>query len=288
MIVIFSDLDGTLLHPQTYSFDAAEPALSAIRRQGIPLVLCTSKTRVEVEAWRLRLGNQDPFIVENGGAIYVPRGYFPFALKSAKQRDDYDVIELGAPYLELVEALRAASQQSGCEVLGFHDMTVADISRRTLLPVRGAELAKQREYDEPFEILGPGTHTLLSAIEGRGMRWTRGDRFYHITADNDKAAAALRLIKLYRKAHGSLMTIGVGNGHNDEKLLRTVDAAVVIRSRFADGLREAVPGSRVTDAPGPHGWNEAILRLISSPDPAALVARKGRRPAGAARVVQAS
>jgi mannosyl-3-phosphoglycerate phosphatase len=276
-MIIVSDLDGTLLHPQTYSFDAAQPALTAIRQQGIPLVLCTSKTRVEVEAWRARLGNQDPFIVENGGAIYLPQGYFPFSLKLAKERGEYEVVEFGKPYLEVVEALRAASQESGCEVLGFHDMTVADISRRTLLPVRGAELAKQREYDEPFEILGQGAHTLLGAIERRGMRWTRGDRFYHINAGNDKAMAARRLIGLYRKAYGSVLTIGVGNGDNDQKLLRTTDVAVVIRSRFADGLREAVPGSQVTAAPGPHGWNEAILRLISL-----------RRPAATARVEAAS
>ena len=122
MKVIFSDLDGTLLHPQTYSFEAAEPALSALRRQNTPLVLCTSKTRAEVELWRERLDNAHPFIVENGGAVYIPRGYFPFAIKQAVQRDGYDVIEFGAPYLELVLALREAASETGCEVLGFHQM----------------------------------------------------------------------------------------------------------------------------------------------------------------------
>ncbi len=47
--VIFTDLDGTLLHPETYSFKAALPALEIIRRRRIPLVLCSSKTRAELE-----------------------------------------------------------------------------------------------------------------------------------------------------------------------------------------------------------------------------------------------
>ena len=57
MNIVISDLDGTLLHAQTYSFDAAQPALQRLRKERIPLVLCSSKTRAEVE--RL-LGTIDP------------------------------------------------------------------------------------------------------------------------------------------------------------------------------------------------------------------------------------
>ena len=76
--IVFSDLDGTLLDGDDYSHDQALPALRLLRRRNIPLVLCTSKTRAEVEFHRRRLANRDPFVVENGGAVYVPEGYFPF------------------------------------------------------------------------------------------------------------------------------------------------------------------------------------------------------------------
>lgn len=263
MKVIFSDLDGTLLHLQTYSFEAAMPALRALREQDAALVLCTSKTRAEVEMWRKRLDNQHPFIVENGGALYIPRGYFPFTVRNAKRRDGYDVIEFGTPYSELVDTLREASAESGCKVLGFHDMAVAEVSLRTLLPVSQAELAKQREYDEPFEILGSAAHSVLAAIERRGKRWTRGNRFYHITGAHDKGAAVEFLVKLYRRAFGTVQTIGIGDGHNDAAYLETVDVPVVVRSRYALALKVAVPRSYVTASPGPHGWNEAILPLFA-------------------------
>ncbi len=263
MKVIFSDLDGTLLHPQTYSFEAAEPALAAIRLGKTPLVLCTSKTRAEVEVWRKRLKNEHPFIVENGGAIYIPSGYFPFEVPGAIERDGYEVIELGAPYLELVHTLREAALETGCDVLGFHQMSLADICLRTSLPVHQAELAKQREFDEPFEILGSGTHALLTSIESRGKRWTRGDRFYHITGATGKAVAVGSLIELYRQRFGRVSTVGVGNGHNDEEFLRAVELPVIIRSQFAVVLKRAVPHAQVTFAPGPHGWNEAVLPLVA-------------------------
>ena len=65
-IVVISDLDGTLLDHQTYSFAAALPAVRRLERLRIPLVLNSSKTRPEMEAIRGQLANCAPFIVENG------------------------------------------------------------------------------------------------------------------------------------------------------------------------------------------------------------------------------
>ena len=254
MKIVISDLDGTLLSPRTYSFEAARRALTMLRDKKVPLILCTSKTRAEVEVWRERLELDYPFIVENGGAIYIPPGYFPFPVEES--------VRFGIPYLELVRCLREASEESGCEVKGFHDMSVAEVSLRTRLPIRQAELAKQREFDEPFEIVGSQTGALLAAIERRGMRWTRGDRFYHITGENDKSTAVRYLSELYRRAWGDVHTIGVGDGHNDTMFLQSVDTPIVVRSPFALVLKVAVPRSHVTRVTGTEGWNEAIMAML--------------------------
>jgi mannosyl-3-phosphoglycerate phosphatase len=264
MRILFSDLDGTLLHSHTYSSEPAAPALELLRRLGIPLIFCTSKTRAEVELWRGRLGNAEPFIVENGGAVYVPLGYFPFSLPFTARRQGYEVIEFGSPYSSLVETLQRASNESGCGVLGFQRMSLADIAIRTRLPVSQAELAKQREYDEPFEIVGSGTHRLLEAIERRGRRWTRGDRFYHITGNNSKAQAVRLVTALYAKAFGEVTTFGAGNAHNDADFLRAVDIPLIIQSRFAAALKKAVPRGIVSSSPGPHGWNDAVIEAVSA------------------------
>ncbi len=55
-LVIFTDLDGTLLDRDTYSFEPALPALRLIRQKDIPLVLSSSKTRAEIEFYRERIG----------------------------------------------------------------------------------------------------------------------------------------------------------------------------------------------------------------------------------------
>lgn len=75
-LLVFTDLDGTLLDHHTYSFEPALPALNALKEKNIPLIICTSKTRAEIEKWRLELRTDHPFISENGGAIFIPKGYF--------------------------------------------------------------------------------------------------------------------------------------------------------------------------------------------------------------------
>ncbi len=263
MWLVFTDLDGTLLDHDTYSFQPALPALERLRKRGIPLMFVTSKTRAEVERWREATGNTHPFIVENGGAVFVPEGYFPFAVPSGAHREGYEVMELGDRYEDLVESLLEASRQTQCPVAAFHAMTDEQVAARCQLPVDEAALARKREYDEAFEILDESkSGALLKAIEARGKRWTRGGRFHHILGASGKAAAVQRLTGLFVEQHGSVRSLGLGDGLNDAAFLNVVDEPVLIRSRFAEELQRAVPRGRLTRRPGPEGWNEAVLEVI--------------------------
>ncbi len=264
MLVIFSDLDGTLLDSETYSHDAAHPALQAMRNAAVPLILCSSKTRAEIESWRVQLNNREPFIAENGGALYVPRGYFPFDLHAPVYRDGYAVIEFGDPYPTLVATLRAASEESGCRVVGFHQMTVGEISARSGIPIEHAALARQREYDEPFQILGSGGESLLACIVKRGKRWTRGGRFHHILGANDKSLCVLLLAHFFQRAFGELTTVGLGDAMNDAGFLNVVDLPIVIKSKASSDVARSVRRAQVSDHPGPAGWNQAVLGILRS------------------------
>ena len=42
VVMVFTDLDGTLLDHDTYAFDAARPALAALTARAIPVVPVTS------------------------------------------------------------------------------------------------------------------------------------------------------------------------------------------------------------------------------------------------------
>jgi mannosyl-3-phosphoglycerate phosphatase family protein len=264
-LVVVSDLDGTLLDHESYAFDAARPALDRLRNASVPVVLCTSKTRAEVEPVRAALANDHPFIVENGGAVVIPRTYFPFDVEVARaeHRDGKLVIPIGDPYAELVTALARASRESGVAVRGFSDMTADEVAAATGLSLDEARRSKQREFDEPFEILdADGARALLDAIVRAGKRWTVGGRFHHITGANDKAAAVRIVVELYRRQLGTVTTVGLGDAMNDVDFLREVDIPVVIASPHAEEIAHLVPHATVTRLSGPRGWNEAIVEIL--------------------------
>jgi mannosyl-3-phosphoglycerate phosphatase len=264
MIVVFTDLDGTLLDAQSYDFSQAEPALDKLRSRRVPIVFCTSKTRAETELWRSRLQNRDPFVVENGGAAFIPRDYF--GPVPTELRDGYEVLEFGARYSDLVRTLEQCSAESGIVVKGFYDMTAAELSEDAGLSLEQAELAKQREYDEPFRIAsGVSGEALLRSITNRGLRCTRGGRYFHITGDNSKALAIVPLIERFRRQLGNdIVSVGVGDGLNDADFLNVVDVPILIPSVHLHDLRIAVPRGTVASAAGPAGWNSAILQVLSA------------------------
>ena len=152
-IIIFTDLDGSLLDATSYSFEAAKDALSAIARLGAALILVSSKTRSEMEPLRLRLNHLHPFIVENGGALLIPNGYFPFPIEDSTPNGEYNVVEIGAPYSSLRTALGEIAEALGCRLQGFGDLSAEEVAQLTGLSSADALRATQREYDEPFVVV---------------------------------------------------------------------------------------------------------------------------------------
>ncbi|MBI1175379.1 MAG: HAD-IIB family hydrolase [Sideroxydans sp.] len=261
-ILIITDLDGTLLDEATYAFDQALPALRHAKTHNIPLILCSSKTRAEIEVYRTQLGNSHPFISENGGGIFIPHGYFAAPVEGTTL-DGYHVITLGMPYAEVRQRFIALREQLNVAARGFGDMTVDEVASLTGLDQEAAALAMQREFDEPFVFDTEPDERFLQAIEAAGLRWTQG-RIFHIMGRHHKGRAFTMLKELYQRQYGTVSSIGLGDSLNDLPLLMAVDQPVLVRHE--DGscdTRIDIPYLLKTQQAGPAGWNEAVLQLLS-------------------------
>ena len=91
--IILTDLDGSLLDPDTYSFGPAKSLLVMLEKIGIPVIPVTSKTFSEVLKLKNELNNNHPFITENGSAIYIPKSYFKTTKLNWKTRNDHFLIQ---------------------------------------------------------------------------------------------------------------------------------------------------------------------------------------------------
>lgn len=264
-LIIFTDLDGSLLDSETYGYEPAVPALDLVKQHDVPLVFCTSKTRAEVEPLREEMGNTSPFIIENGGAIFVPPSYFSAMPPEAKERGGYHVIEFGKPYDILREGLRTIESKLGIRLKGFGDMTPEDIMATTGLSLVEATRAKQREYDEPFLLNDPSkVFELRHEASQLGLIVLVAGRFGHLVGGTHKGQACRALIDLYRTKWDEITTAALGDSLNDLPMLERVDYPFLVERR-GGGYQEGISFKGLTflEGIGPIGWVKGVMQLLN-------------------------
>jgi mannosyl-3-phosphoglycerate phosphatase len=267
--LIFTALEGALLDPRTGSFAEAEEALSELDRRRIPLVLVTSRTRDEIEPLRRKLGHTHPFITEGGGGIFLPDGYFNLKIPDVRRSGRYLCVSLGRPYDEVCAALDDVAEESGVGVAGFHHMSSREVAENMGLRPREAELARCREFDEPFFFTSADEQAIarfVAAAKERGFDVRPGQTFWHFSSGCDAPRAVRWLTKLFRDATRiKLRAVGIGPAAENLPWLRGVDHALLLggphlNSEDPDPIQ---PRHSIHEiASGPAGWNASILNII--------------------------
>lgn len=262
-LLIFTDLDGTLLDHHTYSFQGAAETLRRLREHAVPLVLASSKTRAEIGRLQERLGLNEPFISENGGGIFFPPGHVLQDTPGCTRFNGGCGIVFGKSYAAVRSSFVRLRRKYG--IRGFGDMTVAEIMRYTDLGREEAELAAQRDFSEPFLFLAEERpEEMAREAAALGMAVTRGGRFYHLMgAGQDKGRAVAAATRLFQDVAGKrIMTVGLGDAPNDYGMLRAVDIPVLIPG--PDGVPADVdlPGLRVGPLPGSRGWGMILAEIL--------------------------
>jgi mannosyl-3-phosphoglycerate phosphatase len=266
-LLVFTDLDGSLLDHDDYGFAEALPALAKLDALRIPLIPVTSKTLAEMQVLGPALGTRHPLIVENGCVICLPDGYFPPAGNSVPA-DGYELLRLSPAYTSVLGELRQLRDAHGFRFRGFHDMDNGEIARETGLSQAAAELARRRLCSEPvtWEDTDVALENFRQALAQRKLRLVKGGRYWHVLSLADKGSAIKKLASLYRM-HGlqTFTSLALGDSPNDCSMLKAADIAVIIRRK--DGsLMDCDTGGPViqTTEPGPAGWNAAVLQVLQT------------------------
>ncbi len=264
-ILVFTDLDGTLLDHDNYSFVAAQPALSRLSDLNIPVIPNTSKTLAELETLSKALSTPHPCIVENGSALCIPQDYFAPSPDAAIVHG-YQVIRLAPEYTTVVQTLERLRKELGADFRGFHDMDPGEVAAQTGLSTEDAARARQRLCSEPllWKDSPAAFARFESALKRQGFSLTRGGRYWHVVAQQGKATAMKAMLALYQANTGQhFTTIALGDSPNDWDMLRSAAIAIIVRR--PDGSHLDVEGTGRTlrtEAAGPSGWNRSMQDLI--------------------------
>jgi len=264
-VIVFTDLDGTLLDSHTYSFNDAMKGLNLLRAHAIPLIPVASKTRAEVIHILQKLDFPGPAIVENGCAITFTNGKAPDFPEVEYFSDGMPFIRIAGDYHDAVNFLKKLSRLSGVRLIGFSDMTPEDIAKVSGLPIDSAKRSKKREFCEPFVKPPDDKLDEIKQIASQhGYKVLVGDRFCHLVkAEADKGRAIQKYLKIYKLEHeGDIVTLGLGNSPNDIEMMEAVDMPIVIPNLNGPHPELLRRNWRVALYPGPKGWAHAIEKTL--------------------------
>lgn len=271
-LLIFTDLDGTLLDHHDYNFAPAVATIKLINKLDIVWIFNTSKTLAELLTLRETLSNQHPMIVENGGGIAIPADYplaLPSPLKRAPRKStsdlvhrDFQLITMGEPREHILKILKPLRAQFS--FTGFNDMSVVELVEFTSLSTEQAEQALQRDFSEPIiwqdsEEKFEQFHQLVTE---HSLHLLRGGRFIHVIGNSNKGMAMRWLATLYRQTRPELKTVALGDGENDIAMLEEADIPVIIRSPVHSPPPVQRKNTILTQGYGPSGWSQALHALL--------------------------
>ncbi len=264
-LLVFTDLDGTLLNHHDYSWEAARPALERLDKLGIPLILNTSKTYEEVRQIRDDLDNHHPFIVENGSAVYTPTSYFNPQSKTSE--DNFEIVYFGPVRRRILKIIKQLREEHGYKFIGFDELTDEQLSNLTGLSLDQASRARQRDCSEPlvWQDSEAALQTFQEELKGEELKVLKGGRFTHVMGPTDKSNGISWLVQRYSdvEPRHEYQSVGLGDSPNDRGMLEVVDIPIVIEMASGETLAiDTDKPVRVPGMQGPEGWNLAMMQLL--------------------------
>ena len=254
-IWIVSDVDGTLMD-HFYDLTPAKETITWLQRLGIPVILCTSKTKSEVKIIRDDLNLKDPYIVENGGAIY---GEY-------SDGKEWKII-LGKSYKILEEILNNLSDNINFKLRPLNTLSDEEATNLTGLQGDSLNLMRDRHWSMPF-LNPPDTfdEDLKRLCEIYDVDIFRGNRMSHLLSKNSNKGIAIK--KLLNKNNNlNVQIIGLGDSPNDLPLLMNSNYKIIISGIKGPNqlLLNQLKGNEVCISKKPHGygWKEEVYKFVT-------------------------
>ncbi len=264
-LLLSTDLDGTLLDHYTYSASPADQLFPLLNRLNIPWIFNTSKTAPELIALRSQLANPHPFCVENGGAIYLPKGSQLAADSEMQEHLGFHVVNLGLTRPEILSRIEPFRSQF--HFYGLSEISADEMAALTGLSIERAKLALDRNFSEPL-VWRDSEEQLQRfgvSLAQVGIQVVKGGRFVHLQGEVSKAESLDWLIDRYQRLWGSKVEcVALGDGENDRAMLERADIAIQVRSPVHSFPAIHTSGEVIqTDLCGPEGWYQAVKSLIT-------------------------
>ena len=255
-ILIFTDLDGSLLHRDTFKFDEIKDYLKQLISKGIFIIPNTSKTEKEILEFNNELGSSLPYISENGSAINgldLLNSNLPKELILSREKDNL---------IKIFKESVPVNLQNKCKWL-------SEMDKKKQSLIFGLEddklkMALDRKYTIPFLFEGNKSerNELSKIVKNKGLALQEGGRVINLTDKVNKAKALQVFVRFFKKNNKNVKTIAVGDNYNDLDMLKTSEfPCLVFNDKFT---LDEIPIKNLitTNKPSPEGWADVIKKAL--------------------------
>ena len=255
-IIIFTDLDGSLLHRDTFKFDSIKDYLKGLLDKGIIVIPNSSKTEKEIEKFNEELGVEIPYISENGSAIHglnlINQNFPNEIILSRKKEELLKIFNEKTPEKLLNKCVQISklSKKEQEKIFGQKDDKLKD--------------ALQRKYTLPFLFNGNNSekNKLLKILSSNSLTLQEGGRVLNLCDNINKIKSMNRVIKILKKTEDKIKTIAVGDNYNDLEMLKNSDLPCLVFNDQFKLDKINIDNLIFSNKPSPEGWADVIKKAL--------------------------
>jgi mannosyl-3-phosphoglycerate phosphatase len=244
--VVFCAIDAFIspLGKILSGFSEFTAALDHVR---IPEVWLTSRTRLQIDDPRRKLGHTHPFIAEDGCGVYLPEDYFHLRPAKTTRLGRFTCIPIAQAQPAAAEALESLSEETRVPVVALRSLSPRELAQNSGLPAREAELIRQRDFDELFFFAGASESDIdrfLNAGRSRNFQFRQHGVLWSLALGASVGQCVRELSKLFERAlHSHPTLIGIATPDQANDLISSCYRSILLTNQ---PLEENPPGQPKT------------------------------------------
>ena len=255
-ILIFTDLDGSLLHRDTFKFDSIKDFIVSLVNQGITIIPNSSKTEKEIEKFSEELGVKLPYISENGSSIKglnLINANFPNKIVLSREKE------------ELIKIFNdKVPEQLKNKCIEISKINKKEQEKIFSQKDDNLKNALNRKYTLPFLFKGDKTekNKLSKILSSSSLTFQEGGRVVNLCDNINKVKSMNKVIKILKKTEDKIKSIAVGDNYNDLDMLKSCDVpCLVFNDKFKlDQIN--IDNLIFSNMPSPEGWADVIKKAL--------------------------
>ena len=268
--IVFCDVDS-LLPVRGKMAPGFDEFTAELEHAAIPNVWVTTRSRLQIDDPRRKLGHNHPFIAEGGCGVYLPEGYFHLRPAKTVRLGRFTCLPVAEPQPAAADALEELSAETGVAAVALRSLSPRELAQNSGLPAQQAELMRHPDFDEPFFFAGAADGDVERFVaEGGNRHWQLRQRgvLWSLAVGANLKQCVRDLSKLYTRALRSQPKIvGIASGDGGSELLAACDRGFLLVNRTAsvddpDSQRERLPARfREIDLGSADAWKRVVEAL---------------------------